>query len=165
MLPTRQHHLAPCRSVHSIWPMLGSNRCSAHIDGSTATAARAAISCWAHAEVDKARRVPTLRRAKAYYCCVVGHTERCTWNRASPLGCARHMSDAGIMRTEAGYGVVNSYMAGRRCFTRAALEVGEAESSARPLVRGKITLIGRLERASQSPPGGFTVGTRLRYIG
>jgi hypothetical protein len=68
------------------------------------------------------------------------------------------------MHTEAGQGVVNSYMAGRCCFTRAAWEVGEAEESARPLVRGKITLIDGLERASQSPPGGFNVRTRLRYI-
>lgn len=48
--------------------------------------------------------------------------------------------------------------------TRVVAE-GEAEWCARPpLMRGKITLIGRLERASQSPPGGFGVGTRLRYI-
>lgn len=74
------------------------------------------------------------------------------------------MNEAEILHKEAGYGVVNSYMAGRCCFTRAALEVGEAESRARPLVRGKITLIGGLERASKSPPGGFSVRTRLRYI-
>jgi len=74
------------------------------------------------------------------------------------------MSKAEMMHAEAGYGVVNSYMAGRSCFTRAALEVGEAEERARPLVRGKITLIGGLERASKSPPGGFNVWTRLRYI-
>jgi hypothetical protein len=63
------------------------------------------------------------------------------------------MSNAEIMHTEAGNDVVNSCMGGgRRCFTRAAYRRGRSRAGCTSVFNegkdGKITLIGRLERAS-----------------
>jgi hypothetical protein len=63
------------------------------------------------------------------------------------------MNNAATIYSGAGYGIVNSY--GWWCFTRAALEKKKAS---RMHVRGwwaergKITVIGRLERASIAHP-------------